>query len=65
MFHIGEPPQEYPERFDLSEDEEDLEIAYFGRIMHVEGTQAQVHLLFSGDQDADDDVEWMEDDLYQ
>ena len=29
VFHIGEPPQEYPERFDLSAADEELEIEYF------------------------------------
>ena len=27
--------------------------------------EPRMHFLFAGDQDADDDVEWMEDDLYQ
>ena len=41
---------------DLREDEE-LETEYF--------TQAEMHFLFAGDEDADDDVEWVEDDFYQ
>ena len=35
MFHSGEPPQIYPEQLDLSEDEEELEIEYIGRIMQA------------------------------
>ena len=40
MFHIGAPPEEYLGQLDLRNDEEELEIEYFGRIMHAEGTQA-------------------------
>ena len=65
MFHIGDPPQSFPEEFELSENEEELEIEYFGRIMHVEGTPAEMHFMFGGDQDDDDGVQWMEDELYQ
>ena len=33
--------------------------------MYVEGTETEMHVLLFGDQDVDDDVEWMEDALYQ
>ena len=65
MCNIGEPAQEYPERFDLSEDEEELETEYFGRIMQLEGIQSEMHVLFVGDQDGGDDDDWMEDELRQ
>ena len=42
-----------------------METAYFGRIMRVAGTQAEVHFLFASDEDADDHVERVQDDFYQ
>ena len=36
MYHIGEQPDTLPERFELDEDEEELEIQYLGRILRVE-----------------------------
>ena len=36
MYHIGEEPDTLPEHFELDEDEEELEIQYFGRILRVE-----------------------------
>ena len=72
MFHIGDPPQSFPEEFALSGEEEETEIEYFGRITHVERTPAEMHFMFAGDQDDDDDgddddddVQWMNGELYQ
>ena len=36
MYHIGEQPETLPEQFELDEDEEEIEINYFGRILRVE-----------------------------
>ena len=36
MYHIGEQPDTLPEQFELDEDEEEIEINYFGRILRVE-----------------------------
>ena len=36
MYHIGEQPETLPEQFELDEDEEEVEINYFGRILRVE-----------------------------
>ena len=63
MFHTAEPPKEYPNKFDLSEDDE-LEIEYFRRIMQVEGTQPEMHLLFVSDQEADGLAEQKSNELY-
>ena len=66
VFHIGDPPQSFPEEFALSAEEEELEIEYCGRIMHAEGKPVEMHVMFVGDQeDDDDDVQWMNDELYQ
>ena len=36
MCHIGEQPDTFPEQFELDEDEEEIEINYFGRILRIE-----------------------------
>ena len=36
MYHIGEQPDTLPEQFELDENEEEIEIKYFGRILRVE-----------------------------
>ena len=36
MNHIGEQSDSLPDQFELDEDEEEIEISYFGRILRVE-----------------------------
>ena len=48
MYHMGDEPESYPEVFELDEDEEELEIEYFGRILRV--TEAEEFCLSSGEE---------------
>ena len=42
MYHMGDQPTSFPEEFELSEDSEEIEIEYFGRVLRVEGTEEEV-----------------------
>ena len=48
MFHMGDEPVSYPEVFELDEDEEEIEIEYFGRILRV--TETEEFCLSSGEE---------------
>ena len=48
MFHTGDEPVSYPEVFELDEDEEEIEIEYFGRILRV--TETEEFCLSSGEE---------------
>ena len=48
MYHMGDEPENYPEVFELDEDEEELEIEYFGRILRV--TEVEEFCLSSGEE---------------
>ena len=37
MYHMGDQPTRFPEEFDISEDSEEVEIEYFGRVLRVIG----------------------------
>ena len=41
MYHMGDQPTSFPEQFDLSEDSEEIEIEYFGRVLRVVGEEVQ------------------------
>ena len=41
MYHMGDQPTSFPEEFELSEDSEEIEIEYFGRVLRVEGTEEE------------------------
>ena len=49
MYHMGDEPESYPEVFELDEDEEELEIEYFGRILRV--TEVEEFCLSSGEEE--------------
>ena len=38
MYRMGDKPDNFPEVFELDEDEEEIEIEYFGRILRVTDT---------------------------
>ena len=60
MFHIGDPPSSFPEVFTIDEQEEDeLEIEYFGRILRVE----EFSLTCEEEEDAETEEEQSEDEL--
>ena len=42
MYHMGDQPTSFPEEFELSEDSEEIEIEYFGRVLRVEATEEEV-----------------------
>ena len=42
MYHMGDQPTSFLEEFELSEDSEEIEIEYFGRVLRVEGTEEEV-----------------------
>ena len=44
MYHMGDEPENFPEVFELDEDEEELEIEYFGR------AEAEEFCLSSGEE---------------
>ena len=58
MYHMGDEPENFPEVFELDEDEEELEIEYFGRILRV--TEAEEFCLSSGEES---EIEQEEDPL--
>ena len=41
IYHMGDQPTSFPEEFDLSEDSEEIEIEYFGRVLRVVGEEVQ------------------------
>lgn len=41
MYHMGDAPTSYPEQFELSEDSEEIEIEYFGRVLRVQEESTQ------------------------
>ena len=41
MYHMGDQPTSFPEQFDLSEDSEEIEVEYFGRVLRVIGEEVQ------------------------
>ena len=41
MYHMGDQPTSFPEEFELSEDSEEIEIEYFGRVLRVIGTEPE------------------------
>ena len=53
MFHIGEEPENFPEVFDLDENEDEIEISYFGGILRV----AEVEEYFIGEEDQESEDE--------
>ena len=58
MIHIGDPPQQYPEVFEVdTEAEEELEIDYFGRVLRVEEFQ-----LSDAEQEEEEEHEHQEED---
>ena len=48
MFHMGDEPSSYPEVFELDEDEEEIEIDYFGAVLRV--TEVEEFKMFSDDE---------------
>ena len=58
MYHMGDEPENLPEVFELDEDEEELEIEYFGRILRV--TEAEEVCVSSGEES---EIEQEEDPL--
>ena len=36
MYHMGDQPTSFPEEFELSEDSEEIEMEYFGRVLRVQ-----------------------------
>ena len=41
MHHMGDAPTSFPEEFNLSEDSDEIEIEYFGRVLRVQEESAQ------------------------
>ena len=69
MHHIGDPPTSFPEEFALSEDSEEIEIDYFGRILRVTCEESQeerkeTEEFWIGDEDESQECEELDDTLY-
>ena len=72
MYHMGDQPTSFPEEFDMSEDSEEVDIEYFGRVLKVEGElqeeSGQENEFWAGeesDEEFQDCVEFEQDLLYQ
>ncbi|CAE7837472.1 GIP [Symbiodinium sp. CCMP2592] len=52
MYHMDNDPVTYPEVFELDEDEEELEIEYFGRVLRV--TEAEEFVLSEGEESGEE-----------
>ena len=62
MHHIGDPPTSFPEEFELSEDSEELEIDYFGRVLMVSASSGMSEQEFQIGSESDEESEDIEKD---
>ena len=62
MHHIGDPPTSFPEEFELSEDSEELEIDYFGRVLMVSASSGKSEQEFQIGSESDEESEDIEKD---
>ena len=75
MYHMGDQPTSFPEEFDLSEDSEEVEIEYFGRVLRVQEDRVQEERVqeesvqeqefWIGDEADEDGEDHEQDTLYQ
>ena len=63
MYHMGDQPTSFPEEFELSEDSEEIEIEYFGRVLRVIGTEPEEGTMREPEEFwiGDEDDEYQED----
>ena len=73
MYHMGDQPTSFPEEFELSEDSEEIEMEYFGRVLRVqeervEGESVQeenFQFFWIGDEEEEMEQDPEQDPLYQ
>ena len=73
MYHMGDQPTSFPEEFELSEDSEEIEMEYFGRVLRVqeervEGESVQeesAQEFWIGDEEEEQEQDPEQDPLYQ
>ena len=72
MYHMGDQPTSFPEEFELSEDSEELELEYFGRVLRVqeerdEGESVQeesIQEFWIGDEEEEEEQDPEQDPLH-